>query len=176
MLDTITLENSLYQTFQPIAGCEVIFVRPDAPRPNSRDYVTLGIQNIRQLGREESSSPDHMGNATMWAHYSVIVEFTGYGPTSKNLLNALQFSLGKDSVIDALWLLDIAVVSHDDTLLDIPVFRDTIWEESSRFNATFHVRVTDTDTVGVIEQVTVTGELDGGVINDPIETSLTIAP
>ena len=176
MFNRTSVEDALYSVLQPVVGCEVIFVRPNAPRPTSRDYVTIGIGEVRQKGREEIASPNGQGVASMWAHYSVSVEFTGFGPSSKDTITALQFALGKDSVIDDLWLLDIAVVSHDDSLLDIPVFRDTIWEESSRFNATFHVRVTDSDTVGFIEQVTVDGELSGGVVNDPIETSVTIAP
>jgi len=173
VIDFTEVENSIYRMVQPILNCPTIFAKQTSPRPTERTYATIDVGNHKQLGRGESASPDDTtGLADVWAHYEVSVQFAAYGPEAKNAITKLQFAFNKDEVVDAFLAEGMAVVSHDD-ILDIPAIRDTIWEESSRFNATFHARIEDTDNVGVIAEVSVDGELSGAV-DDPLETSITI--
>lgn len=167
MINYETIEDTIYDVVQPILNCTTIFDRPNAPRPAERPYATINVNNIRQLGREESDAPDGTGTCNVWAHYSLDVEFTAFGTGAKNTINRLQFAFNKSSVVDALLAGELALVGHDN-VLDLPQIRDTIWEENSRFNATFHVRIADTDEVGFIEHFTGTGSLLSGVDGNPI--------
>lgn len=173
MINYTTIEDTIYGVAQPVLACVAIFDRPNTPRPDTRPYATINVNNIRQLGREESDAPNGSGICSVWAHYALDVEFTAFGSGAKNTINRLQFAFNKSSVVDAFLVGELALVGHDN-VLDLPAIRDTIWEETSRFNATFHVRIADTDEVGFIEHFTGTGSLLSGVDGNPLAVAVDV--
>jgi hypothetical protein len=177
MIDYDALAQSIYDVVQPILNCPTIISKQGKPRPAARTYGVIEIGNVNQLGFSELSEPDVDGIADTWQHSLLSVQFQAFGTGAKNAIQKLQHSFNKDSVVQSFLGIGLAVVDHSD-ILDIPAIRDTIWEESSRFTATFHVRIEDTDDVGVVETVTIDGSLVGSDSGNPIitETIVTIAP
>lgn len=174
MIDYETLADDVYDVVQPIMACPTIISKQGKPRPNARPYAVIEVGAVEQMGGGEFDMPNSLGVNNVWSHNQINVQFTAFGPSSKSVIQKLHFALeNKDSVADAFLDKGMAIVTQSN-ILDIPAIRDTIWEESSRFDATFNVRVEDTDTVGVIEEVIVTGELTGADVETPVDTSFTI--
>ena len=175
MIDYDDLAQSVYDIVQPILGCPTIISKQGKPRPKERVYGVIEVGNTTQLGfGAEVGTPDNDGIAQTWSHDLLTIQFTAFGVGSKTVIKRLQSAFNKDSVVEAFHVIGLAIVDHSD-ILDIPAIRDTIWEESSRFNATFYARIEDTDNVGVVEEVTLTGEMSGSLLGNPHTTELIVS-
>lgn len=175
MIDYDALAQDVWDIVQPILGCPTIISKQGKPRPKERVYGVIEVGNATQLGfGAEVGTPDNDGIAPTWSHDLLTIQFTAFGVGSKTVIKRLQSAFNKDSVVEAFHVIGLAIVDHSD-ILDIPAIRDTIWEESSRFSATFHVRIEDTDDVGVVEEITVEGELTGFDVETPLATSFTVS-
>lgn len=151
----------------------VIFVQPDAPRPDL-PYITIDVQGVDPVGFDEPAAitlgtdPDH--SQEIQGDRTVNVEVNAYGSGAMDLVRELASSIWRRSVSQGL-LADGLAARLPGPVNDLTGLLETSHEQRAQVSMVFGIREDYTDTVAVIEIV----DGDGDVVHpDSSETNVEV--
>lgn len=177
-MDTQTsLRDALYDVIQPISGLtdqKVIWNHPEGlspPQPNP-PYITLGTSRLIRTSREVLGPLDNAGIRNVSQDFKWVVRINCYGPEALGILHSLAFEFNKESVIDNLQAAGFSFTAVTD-VIRAPHLKDTAWEERAMFDLCLAFSDSDTDDIGFIESVGISGEyLRAEGDPDPIDSDI----
>lgn len=156
-MNIIQIEDALYNWLNGLLGLEVIIAYPNAPRPTT-SYALINIITDSEFGTEESD-----GELTpIYASFNqVTISINTYYAASYQSAINIKKSLMKVEVSDQLWEAGLGYATSTQ-IQKIPELIDKRWEERAQFDIVFNIREeTAIETVGQIEKVQLTNEIDG---------------
>ena len=160
---------------ETITGFTSIWLNQNTPRP-ARPYATLHIMNQRQVGQPYTGPITALGVATIQAQYEITVSIQIYGSstaadprTAINAAYALRQSLDRPSIRESLGIAGWAFRAEEQ-IADVPEMLDSAWEPRAFFDAVFGMTVEQTDNLGYVETVEVTGTMGNGAGSSVSET------
>lgn len=179
LLNTKDSQKALCKEIKTILGdsvTNVIVAEQSAPRVKN-PYVAFKMLGINQLGSASyRENKDQPGLFDLTTDNEVLITFTAYGATSKDIIAKLMFFMYNDQlVIDR--LLDIGfTVKGSPNLIDQSKLLETKFEQRSKVDMEFFMSITHTVDWGTIETVNLDSCYVGGAeSNDPVhENSQTI--
>lgn len=158
------LETSIYtavQTALPV-GFTTIYGYENGPEPPF-PFLQIDVISMDAVGREYSGLLVNTTNGTTYyeQNYEAIVRFYFLGDndssrTIADVATEFEFSLNKQAVQEAFEANKIGLMRKS-SLLRNPKKYDTKWVMCYQMDCTFSYAVVDTQTVGWVEQVTMTG-------------------
>lgn len=172
------LEDSLQAIVEPIViatdAAAILIVEPnDGPTPNT-SFATMKTVSLNQIGFTVVGDPDGNGDIPVRAEYDLIVQFSSFGPNSKQINSDINFALLNDLIVNES-LGDINLFQYNTPMVsDIPVFENTVWEERNQTTVSFHHAHEELVNVSFIEQVTLDGTYKDIADNVVLTTSQTI--
>ena len=164
--------EALRQWVADQSGVETIWLHPNAPRPDSRPYATVRLNNSNRVHREVVGEPDGGGIATVTGDRDAILSIQIVGDSSRTqdpraplemvelIRDTLELPSIRASLRAAGW-----VLREIEMITDIPAEVATGWEPRAAMDVRFGRVVSQTDDVGLIESTEVSGTAktaDGG--------------
>ena len=153
-LDLAALEDSVFTIVSPLVSPGVLIMEDqDGPRPQGA-YATMKLLTINQVGLPQISEPDATTLlVTAKAHYEVVMRFTGFRDTAKNITSNLNFDLiNNPGVLDSFSAIGLEQFNSP-VVSDIPVFRDTEWEQQSSTSLSYYMSHEETIDLSTIDTV-----------------------
>ena len=172
-----SLRDALYDVIQPISGLtdqNVIWDYPEGTSPPqpSTPYITLGSTRLERISREVLGPLDNAGIRTISQDFKWVVRINCYGPEAYGILHSLSFKFNKDSVLDDLQGAGFSFTKVTD-VLRAPHLKDTSWEERAMFDLHLAFTDSDTDDIGFIESIGISGEYPRADDDpDPIDSDI----
>lgn len=165
----MTPEQAIYQLISTAAGpVPVVFADENGPRP-AKPYIALRVNPASRLPVHRGPV-DGQGEQPVSAHRSAQVELQCFGAGCLNALDAVGQRLNMQTALDLAEQLDLAVTAVGQ-LQQVPVLRDaTTYEPRAVLELTIGYTLTLADTVGVIEEVNITGTTSGSALPGPTIT------
>jgi hypothetical protein len=157
------------------SGVPALWLYPNAPRPTV-DYISLYIASVVQIGWDYTQDPlDNTGVAQMVGDREFTLQVQGYGGDPITLLQNLQTSLQKQSVLDSLRAVGIVFFNWQ-PIADITYLIDSRYEQRASFDVMFRIANVYTDTLGVISTVVLEEIFKDPSGNIVYDESFTIPP
>ena len=171
-----SLRSALYGIIQPITGLtdqKVIWDYPGGSPPQpTPPYITLGTALLVCTGREVLSALDINGIQTIKQDFKWVVRINCYGPDALGILHSLRFDFNKDTVICDLESAGFSFTKVTEERR-APHLKDTSWEERAMMDLHLAFTDSDTDDVGFIESVGISGEYPRAPDDpDPIDSDI----
>jgi hypothetical protein len=171
------IRSVLLAWLEDISDFPVVIAEESDPRPNQGEpHVAFKIlTNLVKLGSRDEHRP-----ATATTEYKVVshreftVSITAVGsPVSDDedlddkvratdILNEIQLSLERPTVLDRFTEIDLAVVSEG-TVVDTSLLLETETEPRATLDVIFRVRIDVEDDPGIIEKTRISGEIDSNM-------------
>lgn len=176
-IDFKALEDSLQAILEPV----VINTDPEAIliiEPNEgtapASFASMKLHRLVKNGLTTVGDVDDNGDVPVTAQYDISFRFSSFGDNAKNILADLNFALTENIIIHES-LTAINLFQFDSPIYtDVPIFRDTAWEESNQITVSFHYAHKELVHVSLIEQVTLDGTYKDLTDTIILQTSQTI--
>ena len=156
------LRTALWPIIDGIIGTDVNVIKWDyqslpegAPQPNP-PFITLGTTFLDPIGRETVYGVNSLGIQDVAQEFKWTIRVNVFGTGAWGLAHKLKFAFNKESVQ---CLLSAAGLSFNLTtqIIRAPHEKETKWEDRALFDLILMFRDTDTDDVGLIESIGISG-------------------
>lgn len=146
------------------AGVTVIEEKQNAPRPK-RPFVTLNI--ISQVDQDFSDQlpPDDEGMAEIVNNREISLSIMAYGENANLIIDNLRRSCEKPSVRLEFRRSGVVYIQVLSGFTDETETVSSEYEERANLDLSFRTATIDTDDVGLIEEVEVSGAVNSEIIN-----------
>lgn len=138
----------------------VMFAEQSGPRPSKLPYVTIRLDSPTALGgADEQGELDDDGNVEVRGHRTLTVALDTYGPGALSIMETLQQSLGKVSVLDILSEEYGLAVIDTMPIQNLTALLETEFEERAHMDLIVGYAKAMTDHVGIIEHVEINDKI-----------------
>ncbi len=157
------LEDKIYDwaVGQVTIGIPIIWSNQNGPRPTP-PFISLHIITYNKIGQVAKSMANDEGEITLHWGEDIPLSIQGFGEASREELETLRRSLDLESILLSLQEAGIAVKDGDVSVRDISESLDTDRERRWIFEPTFGIGQEAVDTVGYIEDIDITKEVNNG--------------
>lgn len=175
----MSLETDLYSLMQPLIGGTVIWSDQSKTLP-ALPFTTMKISSRRKVNMDHHSAPNASGVETVKGDREFTLSMQrhqAYGADSvTEVLQAVADKLQLTTVVDKFMAKKIAAYDAGE-VTDISALLDkTIIEKRAALDIFIRVKLTQLDTVGLIEQVSVESESIAGAEADSGDWVILIDP
>jgi hypothetical protein len=170
-----SVRNVVISALPEIAPVNIIFSHTNGIEPTG-SYVTISIIDISQQGKHTSSglaksngASTPVYNLTTTVAYEGRVQFSFVGSDSGDLAHSFNQRINNNPLVLQELSRNKLGVMRKSQVRRAPQKRDTKWVEYHNIDVTFSYHVVSTDTVDIVEGITVEG-----VYNDTLQDNFTI--
>ena len=175
----MSLESDLYALLYPLVGGTLIFSDQSKTLP-ALPFTAMKISSRRKVNMDHHSAPNSSGVETVKGDREFTLSMQrhqAYGADSvTELLQSVADKLQLTTTVDKFMAKKIAVYDIG-AVTDISALLDkTVIEKRALLEVFMRVKLTQTDNVGLIEQVSVESEAISGVSADSGDWTILVDP
>ena len=165
------------QIVEDISTFSIIYANQNAPR-EVKPYCAIRLQNNSGLEHSELFPQDGNDDRDVAENQVATIELNFYGPSAISEATRVRNRLQFETMLDAFYAGNMALIDRGQVTNLTVLLNNSQYEQRAMFECRIGWRSTETENVGRIEQLEITGVLtQGDAPNAPVMTphELTVA-